>query len=162
MAEENSALATSPTTQTKEQTANVKKPPEWIRNAPRIDRPNIDRRYKPEKDGALDGVLVWRGQEEHRLSGDIYNAYAIRQADTNTIIGISERAGLRDLRRVKLNSKVFIEPMGEKELENGRKMQQFAIHAEHLEPLGEPTRAKPKESENPPDGTPAGSEEVPF
>ena len=157
---------TNPGSQTqperKEDTMPDRKRPDWTKNAPRIGRPNIDRWYKPEKDGALDGVLVWRGQEEHRLSGDIYNVYAIRQAETNTIIGVSERAGLRDLRRVKLNSKVFIEPMGEKELENGHKMQQFAINAEQVEPLGEPTRAKPKESENPPDGAPAGSEDPQF
>jgi hypothetical protein len=143
-------------------TMSIPQKPDWIRNAARVDRPEIERWYKAEKDGALDGVLIWRGQEEHRLSGEVYNVFAIRQTGTNTIVGVSERFGLRGLRRVKLNSKVFIEPTGEKELENGRKMQQFQIHAEHLEPLGEPTRAKPKASENMPDGAPAGSEDVPF
>ena len=126
--------------------------PDWIRNAARADRPEIERWYKPEKDGALNGALIWRGQEEHRLSGDVYNVYAIKQAETNIIIGVSERFGLRGLRRVMLNSKVFIEPTGEKELENGRKMQQFQIHAEHLEPLGDPPRSKSKGYGSPPDG----------
>jgi hypothetical protein len=143
-------------------TMNTPQKPDWIRNAARADRPEIARWYKPEKDGSLDGVLIWRGQEEHRQSGDIYNVYAIRQNETNAIIGVSERFGLRGLRRVKLNSKVFIEPTGEKELENGRKMQQFEIHAEHLEPLGDPPRGKTKTSGTPPDGASGATEEVPY
>ncbi len=143
-------------------TMSTPQKPDWIQNAARVDRPEIERWYKPEKEGALDGVLIWRGQEEHRQSGDVYNVYAIRQNETNAIIGVSERFGLRGLRRVKLNSKVFIEPTGEKELESGRKMQQFQIHAEHLEALPEPTRAKPKGTQSPTDGATAGSEEVPF
>jgi hypothetical protein len=141
---------------------NTPQKPTWIQNAARVDRPEIERWWKPEKDGALDGVLIWRGQEEHRQTGDVYNVYAIRQNETSAIVGVSERFGLRGLRRVKLNSKVFIEPTGEKELDSGRKMQQFEIHAEQLEALPEPTRGKPKGSQHPPDGAPAGSEDVPF
>ena len=141
---------------------NTPQRPDWIQNAARVDRPEIERWWKPEKDGALDGVLVWCGQEEHRQTGDTYNVFAIRQNETNAIVGVSERFGLRGLRRVTLNTKVFIEPTGEKELGNGRKMQQFQIHAQHLEALPEPTRGKPKGPQNPPDGAPAGSEDVPF
>jgi hypothetical protein len=150
------------TNEEEKHTMNTPQKPDWIRNAARVDRPEIERWYKAEKDGALDGALIWRGQEEHRLSGEVYNVFAIRQTGTNIVIGVSERFGLRGLRRVRLNSKVFIEPTGEKELENGRKMQQFEIHAEHLEPLSDPPRGKSKASGTPPDGAPAVTEDVPF
>ena len=75
-----------------------KRRPEWIKNAPRVDRPDITRWFKPE-DGPINGTLIWRGRQEHHQSGDVYNVYAIREADTGLIIGVSERAGLRDLRR---------------------------------------------------------------
>ena len=153
---------TKTTNEQETHTMNTPQKPDWNRNAARVDRPEIERWYKAEKDGALDGALIWRGQEEHRLSGEVYNVFAIRQTGTNTIIGVSERFGLRGLRRVKLNSKVFIEPTGEMELEIGRKMQQFAIHAEHLEPLSDPPRGKSKASETPPDGAPAQAEDTPF
>ena len=83
--------------------------------------------------------------------------YAIREADTGLIIGVSERAGLRDLRNVKVGSKVFIRPGRIKELENGRKFQTFEIFAEGLEPLGEGTRGRGGSQ-----GSPAQSEDVPF
>ena len=113
--------------------------PSWIRTAPRVDRPEISSWYKPE-DGALDGVLIWRGQQESVASGDVYNAYAVRVGDTGRVVGVSERAGLRDLRAVRVGSRVFIRPTGVKALASGRKMQQFEIFAEQLEPLSEPAR----------------------
>ena len=39
--------------------------PNWIRNASRVDRPEIDVWYRPE-DGAIDGVLIWRVQAGRR------------------------------------------------------------------------------------------------
>ena len=99
--------------------------PNWIRGAARVDRPEIDAWYKPEE-GALDGKLIWRGQQEY--AGDVYNAYAIRTAE-GKVIGVSERAGLRGLRAVRVGSRVFIRPTTVKALEGGRKMQQFEIYA---------------------------------
>src|SRR3954451_13571439 len=98
--------------------------PSWIRTAPRVDRPEISAWYKPE-DGALDGVLIWRGQQESATSGDVYNAYAVRTGNTGKVVGVSERAGLRDLRAVRVGSRVFIRPTGVKVLTSGRRMQQF-------------------------------------
>jgi hypothetical protein len=150
----------------KENTMNDKKRPDWIKNAARVDRPDITRWYKPE-DGPIDGTLIWKGRQEHYQSGDTYNAYAIRETSTGDIIGVSERAGLRDLRTVKVGSKVFINPIGKKQLDNGRAFEQFEIFAEQQEPLSEPTKGTGKKNDNsgnsgPSDTGPAPSENVPF
>jgi hypothetical protein len=113
--------------------------PSWVRGAARVDRPKIDAWYRPE-DGALEGTLIWRGQQESPTSGDVFNAYAIRKPDGNKVIGVSERAGLRNLRSVRIGSRIFIRPTGVMVLDSGRKMQQFEIFADHLEPLSEPVR----------------------
>jgi hypothetical protein len=137
--------------------------PPWVRTAVRVDRPDIDIWYKVEEHGALDGVLIWRGQQEHTLSGDVNNAYAVRQTDTGKVFGISERAGLRGLRTVRVGSRVFILPTTVKVLEGGRKMQQFEIHAEHQEPPAEPVRgAGNRGGGAPSDGGPLPSDKVPF
>jgi hypothetical protein len=127
-----------------------------------VDRPEIDAWYKPE-DGTVDGVLIWRGQQESPTSGDVYNAYAVRVADTGKVLGMSERAGLRGLRSVRVGSRVFIRPTAVKTLDNGRKMQQFEIFADQLEPLSEPVRGTGNRGGgSPPDGGAAPSEKVPF
>jgi hypothetical protein len=136
---------------------NETKTPDWVKNAARVDRPDIKRWYKPE-DGALDGTLIWRGKQEHYQTGDVYNAYAVRLADGGEVVGVSERAGLRDLRMVKVGSRVFIRPTGVKALDNGHKLQQFEIFAEGLESLGEPTRGRAGNGQ----GGPASADDVPF
>ncbi len=113
--------------------------PSWVRGAARVDRPEIDAWYKPEE-GELEGTLIWRGVQESATSGDVYNAYAVRKPDGSKVIGVSERAGLRGLRSVKVGSRVFIRPTEVKVLDSGRRMQQFEVFAEHLEPLSEPVR----------------------
>lgn len=136
--------------------------PNWIRNASRVDRPEIDVWYRPE-DGALDGVLIWRGQQDHAISGELQNVYAIRRTDTGRVIGVSERAGLRGLRAVRVGSKVFIRPKGVKVLEGGHKMHQFEIFADQLEPLSEPAKSSGNRgSGEGPEGGPLPSERVPF
>jgi hypothetical protein len=45
------------------------------------------------------------------------------------------------MRTVKVGSKVFINPIGKKQIGNGRPFDQFEIFAEGLEPLGDPTRS---------------------
>jgi len=142
---------------------NANLPPEWIRNANRVDRPDITRWYKPE-DGPINGTLIWKGRQEQHQSGDVYNAYAIREAGTaGLIIGVSERAGLRDLRTVKVGSRVFINPAGVKQLDNGRRFQLYEIFAEEQEPLSEPTKGGSRNgsSAGSDDGTPP-SEGIPF
>ena len=142
-----------------------KKLPDWIRNAPRIDRPDIHHWYKPE-DGPLDGMMIWRGRQEHYQSGDTYNAYAVRETSTGHIVGVSERVGLRDLRTVKVGSKVFINPIGKKQTDSGRAFEQFEIFAEQQEALPEPTKGTGKKGNSgnsgPSDAGPAPSEDVPF
>ena len=113
--------------------------PSWIRTAARVDRPEIDAWYRPEE-GSLEGALIWRGQQEHAVSGDVQNVYAVRLTATGKVIGVSERAGLRGLRLVRVGSKVFIRPTTVKVLDGGRKMQQFEVFADQLEPLSEPVR----------------------
>jgi hypothetical protein len=136
--------------------------PSWIRTAPRVDRPELSAWYKPE-DGPLDGFLIWRGQQESPTSGDVYNAYAIRVGDTGKVVGVSERAGLRGLRGVRVGSRVFIRPTGLKVLDSGRKMHQFEIFAEQLEALSEPVRVSGNRDGGPPsDGSAGASEKVPF
>jgi hypothetical protein len=145
--------------ETKDRNMTNTKTPDWIKNAVRVDRPDIKRWFKPE-DGPLDGTLIWRGRQEHYQTGDVYNAYAIRVAETGDIVGVSERAGLRDLRGVKVGSRVFIRPTGVKELDNGHKLQQFEVFAEGLEALSEPTRGPGRGG--PAQGRPAASEDAPF
>ncbi len=136
--------------------------PSWVRTAARVDRPEMSAWYKPE-DGDLDGVLIWRGQQESPTSGDVYNAYAVRQTASGKVFGVSERAGLRDLRSVRVGSKVFIHPTTVKVLDSGRKMQQFEVFAEELEPLSEPTRGNgSRRGGTGSDGGPAPSEGAPF
>jgi hypothetical protein len=136
--------------------------PSWVRGAARVDRPEIDAWYKPE-DGALEGTLIWRGQQESATSGDVYNAYAVRKADGTKVIGVSERAGLRYLRQVRVGSRVFIRPAGVKVLPSGHKMQQFEIFAEQLEHLSEPVRGGGnKGGGTPSDGGAGASDKVPF
>ena len=127
--------------------------------APRIDRPDIKRWFKPE-DGPIDGTMIWKGRLEQYQTGDTYNAYAIREASTGDIIGMSERAGLRDLRTVKVGSKVFIRPIGKKQLDNGRSFDQFEIFAEQQEPLAEPTKGAGKSE--PGQGSPAQADDLPI
>lgn len=104
-----------------------------------------------------------RGQRDHVQSGDVYNAYAVRLASSCKVVGVSERAGLRNLRQVRISSRVFIRPTTVKELENGRRMQQFEIFAEHLEPLTEPGRGVGgRVSASPSDATSSVSENIPF
>ena len=136
--------------------------PEWVKSAARVDRPEIDAWYKHEENGALDGILIWRGQQEAAQSGEVYNAYAQRLA-TGKVIGLSERAGLRGLRAVRLGSRVFIHPTTIKELDGGRKMQQFEIFADQLEPLSDPVkRSGPRGGGGSSGGSASGSEDVPF
>lgn len=149
-----------PNDETPTKAVNDDRTPDWVKNAARVDRPDIKRWYKPE-DGPLDGTLIWRGRQEHYLSGDIYNVYAVRLAGTEEVVGISERAGLRDLRTVKVGSRVFIRPAGVKVLDNGHKLQQFEIFAEHQEPLGEPTRGRGG-NQGGGQGGAVASEDVPF
>jgi len=135
---------------------NDPKIPEWVKRASRVDRPDINRWFKPEDD-PINGTLIWRGRQEDRQTGDTYNVYAIREADTGLVIGVSERAGLRDLRNVKVGSKVFIRTGRVKELDNGRKVQTYEIFAEDLESLGDSTRGRGGNQ-----GSPTQVEEAPF
>lgn len=132
--------------------------PDWVRTAARVDRPHIDAWYKVEDHGALDGVLIWHGQQE-AVSGDVYNIYAIRLATTGKVVGVPERAGLRDLRAIRLGSRIFIRPTIIKDLGGGRKMQQFEIFSDQQEPLKRPD---PRGGGGTPDGSASGSDDVPF
>jgi hypothetical protein len=138
--------------------------PAWVRNAIRVDRPDVDAWYKVEQHGQLHGRLIWRGQQRAR-SGSSYNAYAIR-SESGTVFGVAESAGLRDLRTVSVGSLVFLKPTTIKELEGGRKMQQFEIYAQQIDPLSEVPKGRgtgggSSESGGGSDGGTA-PEEVPF
>ena len=138
--------------------------PEWLKTAARVDRPEINVWYKPDEHGTLDGLLIWRGQQEAAQTGDQYNAYAVRLAGVGTVIGLSERAGLRGLRSVRVGSRVFIRPTTVKELDGGRKMQQFEIFADQMEPLTDPARGggSSRGGGGPPAVPPSDSDGIPF
>lgn len=114
-------------------TTDQQQPPAWTRSAHRLDRPKIDAWYKPEDHGPLDGFLVWQGQEEHRMSGDTYHAFAIREAESGRMIGLTERAALRFLRQVRPGSRVYIRPIGKKDLGDGRSMWEFEANAQDVD-----------------------------
>jgi hypothetical protein len=153
------------TPQPKENTMTTKLP-DWIKHAQRVDRPETKRRYKAE-DGPLDGTLVWKGRLENYHTGDSYNGYAIRETSTGDVVGVSELAGLRDLRSVKVGSKVFINPIGKKQTGTGRAFDQFEVFAEQQEALSEPSRGTSGAGAKGGNGSPSGggaapSEEAPF
>ena len=129
--------------------------PSWVRTAIRVDRPDIDTWYKPEQHGALEGTVIWRGQQ-HARSGNVYNAYAVR-TESGTVFGVAESAGLRDLRQVCVGSPVFIQPTAVKKLDGGRTMQQFRIFAKRIEPMSEPPKASERRESAGADAATGGS-----
>lgn len=142
-------------------------PPAWTRSAHRLDRPKIDAWYKPEDHGPLDGFLVWQGQEEHRLSGETYHAFAIREAESGRMIGLAERAALRFLRQVRPGSRVYIRPVGKKDLGDGRSMWEFEAYAQDIEhdTAGERLPRKPAangKAAADEDGAGAAGDRIPF
>jgi len=140
---------------------NTPKRPTWTANAARVDRPDTQMRYKPEEHGALDGVLVWAGMRESQ-QGESYREYVIRQADTGAMFSVPERAGLRDLRRAKLNSRVYVEPTDVRELDNGPQDAAVHRHSRESGPLPDEGRGAGRSNPPSPDAGPAGSEGVPF
>jgi hypothetical protein len=70
-------------------------------------RPPQDRRVVQAR-GARGAGRVSRlaGQEEHRMSGETYHAFAIREADTGKMFGVTEHAALRFLRQVRSRPRV--------------------------------------------------------
>lgn len=126
--------------------------PAWTQRAHKLDMPNVDTWYKPEQ-GALDGVLLWHGdQEDTRNGGGTYHVFVIREDKTELHIAVRERAALRGLRAAKLGARVFIEPRGRKDLGDGRSMWEFDVMAEQL------ADAKPAGGGEPRDGDDA----IPF
>jgi hypothetical protein len=119
--------------------------PEWTNNAMLlVERPKIDAWWKPE-DPPLDGYLVWRGEEENRNTGDVGYLFAIRVAD-GRVVAVGERARLRQLRTVKLNSRVYIRCLGRVPLENGRTMLDFQTWVDERAALPSFPAAKPNGS----------------
>lgn len=103
--------------------------PSWTRTATRlVERPKIDVWYKPD-DLPVEGYLVWRGDDENRVTGDSGYLYAIRTEDGRTV-GVRERAKLIGLRSVKLNSRVYIRCVGRVPLENGRTLLDFEVYVD--------------------------------
>jgi hypothetical protein len=144
-------------------TSDQSQPPSWTRAAHRLDRPKIDAWYRPEEDGALDGFLIWQGQEEHRMSGEAYHAFAIREAQTGKVVGVTERAALRFLRQVRSSSRVYIRPLGKKDLGDGRSMWEFEAYAEAVDHAAPGRLAgKPSSGKGPSDESGGGGDGVPF
>jgi hypothetical protein len=130
-------MATQITARTNETTTNGAaaharpERPAWTQRAHRLDRPHVDAWYKPES-GALDGVLLWHGDQEDSRAGGTYHVFVIREARTDLHFAVRERAGLRGLRLARLGSRVYIEPRGKKDIGDGRSMWEFDIVAEHV------------------------------
>jgi hypothetical protein len=102
--------------------------PDWTRTAHRIDRPKIDRWWKPE-DGIVDGFIVWQGDGSDRQTGETYHAFAIREGTTGVVLGIAERAALRGLRQARPGTRVYIKPTGKRDIGGGREMLEFEVYA---------------------------------
>jgi len=105
--------------------------PDWTRTAHRIDRPKIDRWWRPE-DGALDGFLIWQGDGPDRQTGETYHAFAVREGATGLVLGVAERAALRGLRQARPGTRIFIKPTGKRDIGGGREMLAFEAYAQEL------------------------------
>jgi hypothetical protein len=108
------------------------KRPDWLKNARRVDRPEIDKWYKPDHDGDLEGRLIWQGdQENHFRPGETAHLFVVRDERTGVVFGVQERAALRGLRRAKVGSRVFLSPKGARDLPDGRgKRWEFEVYVE--------------------------------
>jgi hypothetical protein len=108
-----------------------RKPP-WAEGLTRIDRPHIDRRWRPQ-DGPLDGVLVWQGEEVDR-HGEEYHLYIFEEQrefeSTGVMVGVPERATLRALRGVANGTRVYLELRGTIPTSAGRDMLDIAVYVE--------------------------------
>jgi hypothetical protein len=136
--------------------------PEWTRTAHRIDRPKIDRWWKPE-DGAVDGFLVWQGDGTDRQTGEPYHAFAIRENATGIVMGVAERAALRGLRQARPGTRVYIKPIGKRDIGGGREMLAFEVYAMDVAASPPPASAPRVSAASPetPNGSGA-SDGIPF
>ena len=126
--------------------------PDWTRTAHRIDRPKIDRWWKPE-DGTVDGFLVWQGDGSDRQTGETYHAFAIREGATGLVLGVAERAALRGLRQARPGTRVYINPTGKRDIGGGREMLEFEVYAQEMAP---PTAAPARPPHTPESGRDRG------
>ncbi len=88
-----------------------------------------------------------------------YHAFVIREADGGRMVGVTERAALRFLRRVRPESRVYIRPVGKKDLGDGRSMWEFEAYAQAV------NQGSPSTGRTPPAGSEpnaGGSDETPF
>jgi hypothetical protein len=128
--------STAPTTATAPSTATAvpdHQPPAWTRGAHRLDRPKIDAWYKPEDRAALDGVFLWQGDAEHRMSGETYHVFVVREHATGLHVAVAERAALRFLRQVRAGSRVYVRATGKKDIGDGKAMWEFEAYAENVD-----------------------------
>jgi hypothetical protein len=88
---------------------------------------------EPEDHGPLDGFLVWQGQEEHRMSGETYHVFVVREHGTGLHVAVAERAALRFLRQVRPGSRVYLRATGKRDIGDGKSMWDFEAYAENVD-----------------------------
>jgi hypothetical protein len=108
-------------------------PPDWATT--RVDRPNIERLWKPE-DGPLHARLIWRGEEVDQ-HGEEYYLYVAKEVGTGTVLGVAERAKLRVLRRLKPKGRFYLDPQGSVPTAKGRTMWDIHVYVEPTPLSGE-------------------------
>jgi hypothetical protein len=124
---------TAPTTTAAPSTTAEHQPPVWTRGAHRLDRPKIDAWYKPDDGAALDGVFLWQGDAEHRISGETYHVFVVREQATGLHVAVAERAALRFLRQVRPGSRVYLRATGKRDIGDGKTMWDFEAYAENVD-----------------------------
>jgi hypothetical protein len=135
--------------------------PEWTRTAHRLDRPKIDRWWKPE-DGIIDGFLVWQGDGSDRQTGETYHAFAVREGASGIVLGIAERAALRALRQARPGTRVYIKPAGRRDIGGGREMLAFEVYAAEMTPTAPPAKTREGSTSGDGGGSQSGSDGIPF
>lgn len=94
----------------------------------------------------LDGVMMWQGDQVRNDTGEVSRLYIVKDAETGMMVGFSERANMRDLRRVPRGSRVWIAFTGRRktgQFLDGKEqtIMDFEIVAEKLLPV-DPTATR--------------------
>jgi bifunctional DNA primase/polymerase-like protein/primase-like protein len=124
--------------------------PAWAGAGTRVGRPDFSEWWDPAA-GDLDAVLVWQGEMAGKGGRGHFHCFVVETG--GKLVGLRERAGLRDLRRAVVGKRIFVRSLGKQELSGGRSMWKFLVHAEQTLPEVPPA----DEGEGEP-----GTDRVPF
>jgi hypothetical protein len=91
-----------------------------------LARPRIDRWYRPDEDGQVSGIILWRGEVGSGIS-ESQICYVLKVANGEHV-AVREWARLRPLRFTRRGQRVYIAPLGKKDLGDGRSLWNFDLH----------------------------------